>query len=137
VDDLVVLVEDSERDVGAVRRALARSHPLLRVEHIADGALVPARLLATDRQRPGMVLLDLDLAGTDGRSVLAAIRARPELADLPVVVLTTSTSPRDVEQCYSAGANSYLFKPVNFELLQNVLSGAVEYWLRRGHTAPA
>jgi CheY-like chemotaxis protein len=133
VDDLVLLVEDSAEDVEAIRRALGRSHPLLRVEHVADGSRVLDRLLATDLPRPGLVLLDLNLAGTRGRSVLSGIRGRAELADLPVVVLTTSTSPRDVEQCYAAGANSYLFKPVSFELFQNVLNGAVEYWLRQDH----
>ncbi len=56
--------------------------------------------------RPGMILLDLNLPGTDGREFLAEIKREPDLKNIPVVVLTTSNDQGDIDACYSAGANS-------------------------------
>ena len=62
---------------------------------------------------PGVILLDLNLPGTDGREVLAEIKSDESLKNIPVIVLTTSTDERDIGGCYQAGANSYVRKPVN------------------------
>ncbi len=69
------------------------------------------------------------MPGPSGYSVLKAIRARPELAELVVVVFTSSTAPAEVDACYAAGADSYIYKPLNFHLFRTVLKGALDYWL--------
>ncbi len=68
-----------------------------------------------DRPRPDLVLLDLNLPRMDGREVLEAIKSDPELASIPVVVLTTSENEDDVLRSYSLHANAYVTKPVDFE----------------------
>ena len=78
--------------------------------------------------RPGIILLDLNLPGTDGREVLAEIKGEHALADIPVVVLTTSADHRDVEACYQAGANSYVQKPVNLDAFMEAIQRLHDYW---------
>ena len=125
----VLIVEDSDEDMEAIKRALSRSFPEIMVHRLPDGDGVIAWLLHAASDLPSLVLLDLNLLTGDGREVLAAIREEPALQDLPIVVLTSSTNPRDVNECYSAGASSYLFKSVDFSLLQTTLTAGLEYWL--------
>jgi CheY-like chemotaxis protein len=129
VSDLVLIVEDSAEDAETVRRALRRSHPQVELEHITDGSEVVGRLTTATLPRPRLVLLDLNLVGFGGLGVLKAVRAEPSLGELPVVVLTSSTSPNDVDRCYAAGASSYLVKSIDFQLMRATVSNAVDYWL--------
>ncbi|MEV5654005.1 response regulator [Streptomyces sp. NPDC052291] len=132
----VLVVEDSQEDAEAIERALARSHPQLRPEFLDRGEGLVDRLLAED-EVPGLLLLDLNMPGPSGYSVLKAIRARPELAELVVVVFTSSTAPAEVDACYAAGADSYIYKPLNFHLFRTVLKGALDYWLESKGASPA
>ncbi|MFG3103625.1 response regulator [Streptomyces sp. NPDC048182] len=124
----VLVVEDSQEDAEAIERALGRSHPQLRLEFLDRGDGLVDRLLGED-EVPGIVLLDLNMPGVGGHAVLRAIRARPELAEITVVVFTSSTAPPEVDACYAAGADSYIYKPLNFHLFRTVLKGALDYWL--------
>jgi CheY-like chemotaxis protein len=132
----LLVVEDSEEDAEAIERALSRTHPLLRLEIVGDGLGLVDRLLAAD-QVPGIILLDLNMPGLGGYSLLQAIRARPELAEVAVVVFTSSTAPAEVDACYAAGADSYIYKPLNFDLFRTVLKGAVDYWQQTRRQPPS
>lgn len=131
----ILLVEDSPEDFEATVRALRRAglvNPILRCE---DGDEALDFLHQRGRfaepgaaPRPAIVLLDLNLPGTDGRDVLAELKANPALRSIPVVVLTTSTDPRDVERCYHAGANSYIEKPVDLERFMQTIQRFTEFW---------
>ncbi|MFJ3224394.1 response regulator [Streptomyces sp. NPDC086783] len=123
----VLVVEDSEEDAEAIQRALAQTHPDLRLEFANRGEHVVAGLLEAD-ELPGLVLLDLNMPGAGGHTLLAAIRSHPEFSAVTVVVFTSSTAPAEVDACYAAGADSYIYKPVNFHLFRTVLKGAVDYW---------
>lgn len=124
----MLIVEDSDEDTEAIKRALSRSFPDIAVYRLPDGEQV-LPWLASAADLPALVLLDLNLLAGDGRQVLSAIRERPALRELPVVILTSSTNQRDVDDCYSAGASSYLFKSVDFALLQTTLAAGLQYWL--------
>ena len=128
-DEVVLLVEDSEADVEAVRRALRVTHPTVRVEHVSGGSdLVP---WLTAAGCPSLVLLDLNLPGTDGQAALAAARGHAEFAEVPIVVFTSSARSGDVDRAVEAGASGYLVKPLSFQLLQQSLARTVTYWLSR------
>ncbi|MFJ4767589.1 response regulator [Streptomyces uncialis] len=131
----VLVVEDSHEDAEAIERALSRTHPELRLEFVVRGDGVVADLVARD-ELPGLILLDLNMPGISGHALLAAIRARRELAEVKVVVFTSSTEPAEVEACYAAGADTYVYKPVNFTLFRTVLKGAVDYWQASRSGAP-
>jgi len=115
----ILLVEDDPGDVMMTREAFHdyKLHNELHV--VSDGAEAMAFLRQegeyAGRPRPDLVLLDLNLPRMDGRQVLEAIKSDPELASIPVVVLTTSENEDDVLRSYSLHANAYVTKPVDFQ----------------------
>lgn len=130
----ILVVEDNPEDTEAIERALRQTHPELHTEFTSRGDGLADLLLERD-ELPGLVLLDLNMPGAGGHAVLAALRARPELRGVTVVVFTSSTAPAEVDACYAAGADSYVYKPVNFALFRTVLKGAVDYWQQSAHSA--
>jgi CheY-like chemotaxis protein len=131
----ILLVEDSPEDFETTSRAFRRSglkNPIIRCAD-GDEALdfLHRRGGYADPEsspRPGVILLDLNLPGTDGREVLSDIKADPELKQIPVIVLTTSSDNRDVEACYRAGASSYIQKPVDLEGFMKAIERLNDYW---------
>jgi len=131
----ILLVEDSPEDYEATVRAFKRSglkNPIYRCED-GENALdfLHRRGPYADPERsprPGVILLDLNLPGTDGREVLTEIKQDDQLKQIPVIVLTTSNDARDVESCYQAGANSYIQKPVDTEGFVRAIERLNGYW---------
>jgi len=115
----VLLVEDDPGDVMMTREAFAEHKLRNRLTVVSDGA----DALAYVRQegiyagvaRPDLVLLDLNLPRRDGREVLAEMKSDPDLREIPIVVLTTSSAEEDVLASYRLHANAYVTKPVDFE----------------------
>ena len=132
----ILLVEDDPNDVLLIQRAFRKigsEVPLLVVE---DGSQAVAWLSGegelADRDRhpqPDLVLLDLKLPRFSGFEVLQWLRAQPGLRRLPVVVLTGSREPSDVNRAFDLGANSYLLKPVGFDGLLAIVRALDLYWL--------
>ena len=121
----VLLVEDDPGDVMMTREAFQdyKVHNQLHV--VSDGAEAMAFLRQegeyAGHPRPDLVLLDLNLPRMDGRQVLESIKSDPELASIPVVVLTTSENEDDVLRSYSLHANAYVTKPVDFQRFIEVI----------------
>jgi len=115
----VLLVEDDPGDVLMTREAFEDYKLSNQLHVVNDGAEAMEFLRQEgahiDAPRPDLVLLDLNLPRMDGREVLQAIKSDPELANIPVVVLTTSEAEEDVLRSYSLHANAYVTKPVDFE----------------------
>ena len=131
----ILLVEDSAEDVEATVRALRKAGLANPIRHCADGddALDYLKRRGTyaqaaDAPRPGVVLLDLNLPGTDGRQVLAEMKSDAALKRIPVIILTTSSDDRDIERCYDAGANSYVKKPVDLDGFMQAIQRLSDYW---------
>ncbi len=78
---------------------------------------------------PGLILLDLNMPGKDGRATLKEIKEDDLLRTIPVVVLTTSKAERDLLETYNLGANSFVTKPVTFSELVGVIRSLTEYWM--------
>jgi CheY-like chemotaxis protein len=130
----ILLIEDNAEDYAIAERILRRV-TLLPIMHCTDGEsaldYLYRRGAYTNAQcapRPALILLDLNLVGTDGREILQQIKQDVHLRAIPVVVLTTSAHPQDVAWCYQHGANSYIVKPVDFERLRRALELLVLYW---------
>ena len=79
---------------------------------------------------PSIILLDLNLPGEDGRVFLKQLRATPRLSTIPVLILSSSSDPKDVEFCYSWGANAYLLKPLSPADMDSLLLSLVHFWLK-------
>jgi len=136
MDKEILLVEDNPDDVELTRIAFqeAKIGNLLRV--VGDGAEALDYLFARGRHAgrdpsvlPSLVLLDLNLPKVDGREVLQAIRGNDATRALPVVVLTTSAEPFDIDATYALGVNSYIRKPVDFEQFVWAVKQVGLYWL--------
>jgi two-component system, response regulator len=131
----ILFVEDSEDDYEAAVRAFGKANlhnPIswCRSGHEAldflghkgeytDPAKAP---------RPGLILLDLNMPGLDGRKTLQMIKQDSSLKDIPVIILTTSADQRDINHCYQIGANTYIQKPVSFDGLIDAIKRLKEYW---------
>jgi CheY-like chemotaxis protein len=131
----ILLVEDSPEDFEATLRAFQKSGLKNTIVRCEDGDEALDYLHRRGRwadparsPRPGVVLLDLNLPGTDGRQVLAEIKGDERLRDIPVVVLTTSADERDISACYRAGANSYIQKPVDIDGFMKAIERLNGYW---------
>ncbi|GGL00627.1 response regulator [Deinococcus radiotolerans] len=124
----LLIVEDSDEDFTAIQWALNRLNRALPLDRCADGDAALTWLQEASNW-PSLILLDLNLPGTDGREVLGALRRDARTRTLPVVVLSTSASARDINDCYALGANSYLTKPVNFAQFTNQLRLTLDFWL--------
>ncbi len=132
----ILLVEDNEDDVFLMERALkgARiTNPLLIVE---DGQSAIDYLSGegkySDRTAfpiPSIVFLDLKIPIVRGHDVLAWIRSNEVLENVVVVVLTSSSEPRDLKEAYRLGANSYVVKPPTAEQLLELAKAFKWYWL--------
>ena len=136
----ILLVEDNPDDVELTRIAFDEAKVANRLMVVRDGAealdYIFARGAYSSRDPddlPSIVLLDLNLPKVDGREVLQAIRENPTTRSLPVVVLTTSAEPFDVEASYALGVNSYIQKPVDFERFVWAVKQVGLYWLVLNH----
>lgn len=77
---------------------------------------------AFDRDRPYLLLLDIRMPKVDGVTVLQRIKADPSLHKLPVIMLTTTDDPREVDRCHELGCNVYIHKPVSYETFTHAMA---------------
>ncbi|HEU0199342.1 MAG TPA: response regulator [Burkholderiaceae bacterium] len=129
----ILLVEDSPADVDLALESFAESPVDHRVHTVSDGEgaldFLHRRGSHAAAPRPDLVILDLNLPRKDGREVLADIRADAALKDLPVVVLTSSESERDMYSCYQLQANCYVVKPIGLQEFQRTMRAIQRFWL--------
>ena len=125
----ILLAEDDEVDVMNVRRAFRKSHITNPLYVAGDG--IEALALLRDGRIPRdrrIVLLDLNMPRMNGIEFLRALRADPELAPTPVVVLTTSNDERDKVEAYELNVAGYLLKPVTFANFCETMAALNKYW---------
>ena len=115
----VLLVEDDPGDVLLIREAFSDRKVGNVLSIVSDGVEAMRYIRRegdyADRERPDLVLLDLNLPRKSGAEVLEEIKSDPELSTIPVVVLTTSRAEADVLRSYELHANAYITKPVDFD----------------------
>lgn len=131
----ILFVEDNAEDAAMTIQAFESVHhknPLIHCQ-TGDEALDYLYRRGPYEQpgtaaRPGFILLDLNLPGTDGREVLTEIKQDQNLRTIPVVVLTTSSDEKDVADCYRCGANSYITKPIGINGFREMIARLQDYW---------
>lgn len=131
----LLIIEDSDEDFAALARVITKTkidHPIYRCEdgeealdflyregEYSDESLAP---------RPSLIVLDLNLPGTDGREVLATLKQDQNLQTIPVIILSTSSNPKDVNACYRQGISGYIVKPMDINLLNQLVQTFLQYW---------
>ena len=133
--NLILFVEDSEEDFLTVTRAFKKSGMKNNLFRVKTGDEALDYLYNRDKYqslsnypKPAIILLDLNLPGTDGREVLRTLKKDPVLKKIPVIILTTSNDNKDIEACYNEGANSYIKKPVEFSGFVEAISRLQGFW---------
>ena len=109
-DGHALLVEESLEDAGL-------TNPFKRAKDGAEGWQWLLESAEGKRPRPGLILLDVSMPGLDGFEVLERLKSNDQLKKIPVIMLTSTDSPREIERCYRLGVNAYVVKPVDFEHL--------------------
>jgi chemotaxis family two-component system response regulator Rcp1 len=130
----ILLVEDSPGDIRLMQEAFKEGELEGHLSIARDGVQAMAFLRQEGEYahspRPSIILLDLNLPRNDGREVLAEIKAEKTLRKIPVVILSTSTSPEDIGQAYDLHANCYLQKPADLTTLVALGKLIEGFWLR-------
>lgn len=129
----ILLVEDNEGDILLTLEALKEARIGNEVDVVKDGDKALQFLKKEgefkDANTPDLILLDINLPRTDGFEVLAVIKKDERLSVIPVIMLTTSDSEKDILESYQHHANCYITKPVNFENFMNVIQTIKDFWI--------
>ena len=130
---VILMADDDEDDRMLAQDALRESGTQATLQFVSDGIELLERLRQAAAQDdeallPDLLLLDLNMPRLDGRAALLEIKSHPKLRKLPVVVLTTSGAPADIDACYAGGANSYITKAVTYQGLINTMRSLGHYW---------
>jgi chemotaxis family two-component system response regulator Rcp1 len=129
----ILLVEDSPSDAALTIEALEAGKVANKLTLVEDGVEAMDFLRRKGKYakaaRPDLIMLDLNLPRKDGREVLAEIKNDPDLKVIPIIVLTTSRSDKDILQSYQLNANCYITKPVDFTQFIDVVKSIEKFWL--------
>jgi len=118
---VIIIAEDDEGHARLIEKNLTRGGLHNRIERFNNGQAVLDFLFrrgaGTHRalDTPYLLLLDIRMPQVDGVEVLRQVKQDPELRKVPVIMLTTTDDPREVERCHAIGCASYIVKPVDYE----------------------
>jgi CheY-like chemotaxis protein len=117
----ILLVEDDPGHARLIERNLRRAHITNEIITLSDGQQAVDYLFkehtyaGATHTLPLLLLLDRILPQLDGYQVLSRLKADERTRHIPVVILTTTDEPYEIERCYALGCNVYITKPVEYE----------------------
>lgn len=123
----ILLLEDNPAHLMMTKRVIKAGLPGFRI--VEASKVTHAVELLEQGTLPDLFILDLKLDAESGLDFLACLRASPKWKNSPALVLSTSTYYKDIENSYSTGASSYLFKDNDMEEFSSSLIGALNYFL--------
>jgi CheY-like chemotaxis protein len=129
----ILIVEDNSGDIVLTREAFGEVGLSEKV-HISKDGEEAMRFLKKESPfenvpTPDIILLDLNIPKKDGREILAEIKNDDRLKVIPVIILTTSKSEKDILSCYRSYANCYIEKPVDFDQFVEIIGSIKDFWL--------
>jgi two-component system, response regulator len=130
----ILLIEDNMQDAELTIRTLKKSNLAHHILHLRDGAeaiqfLYPPTASSWSSNLK-MILLDLKMPKVNGLEVLKRIKSSERTRTIPTIVLTSSKQEHDISEALSAGANSYIVKPVAYDQFSETVSRIGFYWLK-------
>ncbi len=126
-DVIILVAEDDEGHAGLIRKNLARAGIANQLLHFKDGQAIVDFLFKQGEgphRQPGVpyvLLLDIRMPKLDGTEVLKLLKADQELRKIPVIMITTTDDPREVEKCHAIGCSNYITKPVDYDAFVNAI----------------
>ena len=118
---VILLAEDDEGHALLIQKNIVRAGIANQVVHVADGQAAIDYACRTGpfanrlANGPLLIVLDINMPRVDGIEVLTRVKANEATAKVPVIMLTTTDDPREVERCYEAGCSVYITKPVEYD----------------------
>ena len=134
-DFTVLLVEDDLNDIFLVKRAFKMAELENPLQVVTDGEEATHYLSGegrhADRQAhplPKLIVMDIKMPRMSGFEVLEWIKHNPTFRRIPVVIVSSSDRPDDIDRAYELGANAYMVKPVNFRAVERLFGSITHYW---------
>lgn len=126
---LILLVEDNQNDIDLTRYAFSKASFINPIEVCRDGVEVFERMKDWQdaAKRPIFILLDINTPKINGLEVLAVLKQK--FPAIPVIMLTSSNEPVDIEKANKLGANSYIVKPVELDKFIEIVRQIKLYWV--------
>ncbi len=124
----LLVVEDNEEDFDMICHGLKKLGLKNNVVHLTDTEAA-CRWLEANNEKAAFVLLDLNIPGEGGMSLIKKFKNHPQLNLVPLVVLTTSTNPNDILNSYRAGASAFHVKPLETPVFHETVQRIATYWL--------
>jgi two-component system response regulator len=124
----ILIVEDSDDDYEITEIALRDAKFDNQIIRCNDGKSALSYINDDTAPYIGLILLDLNMPGLDGHTILKQIKSHPEYKKIPVIILTTSTDTRDINECYLYGANTYIQKSMNYNKFKDTIQVIKDYW---------
>jgi CheY-like chemotaxis protein len=129
----ILLVEDNEGDILLTKEAFSEANLSNEISVVKDGQQAIRYLNKEagfeNEKTPDIILLDLNIPKINGLDVLKIIKSDPFLKTIPVIILSTSNSEKDILQSYERHANCYLTKPVNFSNFTSLIQMVTDFWI--------
>lgn len=136
----ILYVEDDEDDRLLAKEAIEESSHDVDLRFVENGVEALAYIRGAEpydkpgsAPRPDIILLDFNMPVVNGREVLRVLKTDIQLARIPIIVLTTSSSPVDINTAYDLGVNAYIVKPSRFDELVKVFRTVCDFWLSAVH----
>jgi two-component system, response regulator len=130
----ILLIEDNMQDAELTIRTLKKSNLAHHILHLRDGAeaiqFLYSPTASSWSSNLKMILLDLKMPKVNGLEVLKQIKSSERTRTIPTIVLTSSKQEHDISEALSAGANSYIVKPVAYDQFSETVSRIGFYWLK-------
>lgn len=128
----ILLIEDNPGDVRLTQEAFLESKMKFNINVVYDGDEAIQYLNHSgsfvNKPKPDIIILDWNLPKRSGREVLINIRNNPELENIPVIVLTSSSSEKDMQQAYQLKANCYFTKPIDYSSHIKLVNSIENFW---------
>jgi CheY-like chemotaxis protein len=112
---VILLAEDDDGHAQLIERNLKRAGVVNPIVRVADGQAALDYIRQGGNGQPLLLLLDINLPRVDGIEVLRQLKTDPQTSKLPIIMLTTTDDPREVDRCYALGCSVYITKPVRYE----------------------
>ncbi len=130
----ILLVEDNQADVRIIKEILKDFKTKIQLYTVKDG--IDALHFLNKKEKyenvpgPDLILLDLNLPRKNGRELLSDLKTDANLKNIPVIILTTSNTEKDIINAYELQANCFITKPIEFNEYKKVLRNIEELWLK-------
>lgn len=131
----VLLVEDDLNDIFLVKRAFKRAQVTNPLQVVTDGAEAIQYLQGkgkyADRRTyplPKLIVMDIRMPRKTGFEVLEWVKNDGQLKRIPIIIVSSSDSPQEINRAYELGANAYMIKPMDFKSVENLFQSITHYW---------